>query len=197
MNQLRQGLGVVWFVSLLSGLIAVPSSAWGADLSNLYDDSTLNYWGTRYAASTGRLLEAFRAQYFNSRERRALADVDVEFPLQSASDRGDPFSFYSAPAHSPPQVFMPVLSMHFLDEICIAQAWLQVNDYNIETISDYVAMLKYRPAPRFPRPLDALQIRDPLQDDRVASLSLRLFNSLRAFSLSMNSATSTCTRKPE
>ena len=84
---------------------------------------------------------------------------------------------------------MPVSSLKFLNDLSTSYAWYQVRNYNLETISNYIAMLKYNGASRFPGgtyppPLKALHVPDDVQQDsQVAALSLRLFNSARAFTL--------------
>lgn len=60
-------------------------------------------------------------------------------------------------------VYVPVLSLKFLNDILLANAWLYYHGFDPGTIDEYVAMLKYRdasnfPGGRYPRPLDALGI---------------------------------------
>jgi hypothetical protein len=81
---------------------------------------------------------------------------------------------------------MPILSLHFLDDLCTAYAWLQVNGYGLETISEYTAMLRYHDfaGGRAPPPLVALQIPpNALQDLRVDSLALGHFVTARTWLL--------------
>jgi Peptidase U49 len=83
-------------------------------------------------------------------------------------------------------VVMPVLSLKFLDDLCTAYAWLQINGYGIETISEYTAMLAYKDFPqgRYPPPLRALQIPpNALQDTKVDELALGHFVTARTFIL--------------
>jgi hypothetical protein len=84
---------------------------------------------------------------------------------------------------------VPVEALRWLDEIYIAYAWLVLNNFQLEPIEEYVAMLKHKkpedfPGRVYPTPLRALGIpANALNDTRVDGLSLRLFNSARAFIL--------------
>jgi hypothetical protein len=76
--------------------------------------------------------------------------------------------------------------LKFLDDLCTAYAWLQIHGYSLETISDYVAMLKYQrfPPGGTPKPLPTLGIpTSALDDAEVAELALGHFVTARAFIL--------------
>ncbi|PYV12684.1 MAG: hypothetical protein DMG07_16660, partial [Acidobacteria bacterium] len=115
---------------------------------------------------------------------RGLEGVDFRFPLVGA-DRS-PLDFYSDSAGR--LVYMPVLSLRFVEDLSTAYAWLWANRYSLATVDTYVAMLKYQktgPSGRtFPPPLVALQIpADALRNPAVADLSLRFRNEAFAFVL--------------
>jgi hypothetical protein len=164
----------------------VPSQVIESTLG-LYDQSTLQYWQTRYPVSTQRIYEIGMLPILLPEEKEALADVEFRFPLAGEYGyQNDPFAFYSTP--DPPTVIMPIQSLKFLDDLTIAYAWLWANGYSLETVTDYVAMLKYQKDELFegrhPAPLVALQIPDDaLEDSEVDELALRFFNSARAFIL--------------
>ncbi len=148
----------------------------------MYDTATLEYWGARYRQSTYKIRDQLILKYLKTSESQALAGVRLDFPLKGLG--GEPLEFYTPAGHS--KVVMPILSMKFLDDLCTAYAWLQVNGYSLETISDYTAMLKYASFPdgRYPAPLRALHIpENALSDPRVSELSLGHFVSARAFIL--------------
>jgi hypothetical protein len=116
-------------------------------------------------------------------ERRRLQGLDVQFPLRGP-ERG-PFE-YSATA--PARAVLPVMAIQFLADLSVAYAWLQGQGYTIETVTDYVAMLKYQPPSRFggryPDPRAALQIPPNATDDpRVEQLSGRILNESLSFVL--------------
>jgi hypothetical protein len=83
---------------------------------------------------------------------------------------------------------MPAISLLFFEDLCIAYAWLQVRGYRLETVEEYVTMLKYKDSRafggRYPPPLEALGIpADAASDPRVNDLSLRFRNTGYAFIL--------------
>ncbi|WOH49265.1 phage exclusion protein Lit family protein [Bradyrhizobium sp. sBnM-33] len=155
------------------------------DLSALYDRATLQYWGKRYQASTGKILDQVIAPVLLSEERRALGQVQIFYPLPGEDPRASrPFGYYSVSDPGGGKIVLPILSLKFLDDLCIAYAWLQVHNYSLETISDYVAMLKYQDLPSLPPVLPTLGIPvDALSDKEVAQLALGHFVTARTFIL--------------
>jgi hypothetical protein len=170
---------------LLGLLIWWPWNAGARDLSMLYDASVLEQLRPRYERSTLRILTEVILPVLTTEEKRRLGGTPrVEFPLYAEGEsKGRPLAFYVPPG--PPRVVLPVLSLHFLDELCTAYAWLQINDYTLETVSEYTAMLRYRDFPGSkPPPLQALHIPDnALKDPRVDRLALGHFVTARTFIL--------------
>lgn len=175
----------VGFVFL--SVMLFTASARAKDFSGLYDQTTLEYWQGRYSRSTGRLLKLFQERILRPEELRRLSEAQLLFPLLPAGPDPSPFECYSTA--DPPTVTMPILSINFISDLSIAYAWLTLNDYSVETITNYIAMLRYRSAQALPQgryqpPLQALHIPDrALSDAKVNDLSLRLFNDARAFVL--------------
>ena len=96
-----------------------------------------------YQTSTNRILNDFVFRYLTSEEKRRLVGVSIDFPLEAGADeKGHPLAFYSPPGQ--PRVVFPIFSMKFLDDLSTAYAWLQVNGYVLDTISEYTAMLAYK-----------------------------------------------------
>jgi hypothetical protein len=154
------------------------------DMSSMYHAATLEKWAPRYSASTNRILNNFVFKYLTAEERRQLENVRIDFPLVAeGSERGNPLAFY-APNHQMRVVF-PIFSMKFLDDLSIAYAWLQLNGYVLDTVSEYTAMLVYKDlGGRYPSPLQALQIpADALQDKKVDELAVNHFVTARMFIL--------------
>ena len=149
----------------------------------LYDRQTLEYWQQRYSKSTTRILKEGLEPHLTSQERQALFNLKLSFPLRDPELMG----FYAS--YPPPKIVFPVEGLKFLDDLCIAYAWLWDNNYRLETIEEYVAMLRYKkqsdfPGGRYPKPFEALGIpANALQNQKVDDMSLRLFNSARAFIL--------------
>ena len=149
----------------------------------LYEGQTLEYWQKRYLKSTTRILKEVLEPRLTAQEQQTLANVKLSFPLRDP----DLIGFYAS--FPPPKIVFPVESLKFLDDLCIAYAWLWANDYRFETIEEYVAMLYHKkqsdfPGSRYPKPFEALGIpANALDDPEVDQLSLRFFNSARAFIL--------------
>ena len=156
------------------------------DISRLYDSATLEYWGGRYQRSTAKILDKVIWPALLSNEKQRLGRRPVlEFPFHAEGEaRQQPLAFY-VPANRD-SIVLPVSSLKFLDDLCTAYAWLQVNGYGLETISEYTAILKYgNPPPGgFPPPLKALQIpQNALNNAQVDQLALGHFVTSRTFIL--------------
>ena len=168
---------------LLFALLGLAALSAHAIEPGLYDRATLDHWGQRYQRSTQRILDEVIRPVLLADERRRLDRVRLDLPLHSeGSQRGRPLAFYADGW----RVVMPVYSLKFLDDLCTAYAWLQINGYSLETISDYTALLRYgkaRPTPAY-APLAALGIpADALNDKRVDELALGHFVTARTFIL--------------
>ena len=152
------------------------------NVSDMYSDDTLRYWQPRYAENFRWNFENAVLPKLDAAERRSLAGVQFRFPLKAGREAGL-LAFYSQPHADPPIVSMPVLSIKFFDDLCVATAWLEENGYQFGTVTDYVAMLKYLEPDSFPGgkylpPLEALQIpADAFDNARVDSLSQKLMKS--------------------
>ena len=156
------------------------------DLSSLYEQATLEHWRPRYERSTLKILNEVILPVLTTEEKQRLGGVPrVDFPLYADGVlKGRPLAFY-VPA-GPPRVVFPVYSLHFLDDLCTAYAWLQINGYSLETVSEYTAILRHKdfPGGRPPPPLKALQIPEhALKDRRVDELALGHFVTARTFLL--------------
>jgi hypothetical protein len=121
-------------------------------------------------------------------ERRALAGVRIEVPLIGAQ-AGTPLDFYTMGQVGSAVVFMPVFSLLFLEDLATPFAWLQHHDYSLETVEEYVTMLRSKkasdfPEGRYPPPLKALRIpTDVMSDEPVKTLALSMRNEAYAFIL--------------
>lgn len=170
-----------FFALLLELPLAIAS-----DLSQLYDIPTLEYWGGRYERSTNKILDEVILPALFSEENRSLGRRPVlELPIWGkGTSRQYPLNFY-VPADSNRIVF-PVFSLKLLDDLCTAYAWLHLNGYSLETISEYTAILKYGEplSGGFPPPLKALRIpSNALDDPQVDELALGHFVTARTFLL--------------
>lgn len=161
---MKKSMIILLFLSLL---IATPLSA--RDMSNLYDHATLEYWQPINREDILWNLENVILRYLTDEERQILGNVNMEFPLRG--DKKDLFEFYVSGSYaSGYTVTMPILSLRFLGDISLAYLWLEVNGYSISTVPQYIGMIKYKTADRFPgnrypKPLDALRIPENARDD--------------------------------
>jgi hypothetical protein len=108
----------------------------------------------------------------------------MDFPIHAADPiKGDPLAFYVPPDQI--RVVFPIFSVKFLDDLSTAYAWLQLNGYVLDTISEYTAMLMHKDlGGRYPPPLQALHIPpDALQNKRVDELAMDHFVTARMFIL--------------
>jgi hypothetical protein len=174
------------FIALsLASLLALNTPVGAVSMSDMYDQQTLAQWGSRYQISTQKILDQVIQPALLADEKRALADIRLQFPAYPLPQlMATPFAFYSDARTS--TVVFPIISLKFLDDLCTAYAWLQIHGYSLETISDYVAMLKYQ---RFspgatPKPLPTLGIpMGALAEKEVEELALGHFVTARAFIL--------------
>jgi hypothetical protein len=169
------------FVALL-----VAENPTSTAASEIYDTATLQGAQARYERTTRKIMVEVIVPALLSQERRDLGRLPrVEFPLRADAPLTDhPLAFYAA--NEDPRIVMPIASLKFLDDLCTAYAWLQLNNYSIETVTDYTALLRYKDfrGRRPPLPLIALQVpRNALDDRRVDELALGHFVTARAFIL--------------
>lgn len=165
-------------------VLAWPASA-AKDASKLYDAATLQQAQTRYPVSTNKILNQVVLPALKVQELRKLAGIRIDYPLVGEGEwRSSPLAFYVPPDLS--RVVFPILSLKFLDDLCTAYAWLQINGYVLDTISEYTAMLKYKdfPGEHYPPPLRAMHIPDnALEERRVDELARGHFVTARTFLL--------------
>ena len=163
------------YVILLSSMLLASSTAGAQSFAYLYDIPTLQQEKLRYEQRIGNVYGRIAA-LLTEPERRALAGARIECPLIGAQT-GTPVDFYTMGHISSATVFMPVLSLLFLEDLATAFAWLQHHNYSLETIEAYVTLLRSKkaadfPGGRYPAPLKALGIPpDALSDASVQTLA--------------------------
>ncbi len=172
MKRARLLLCVVLFLIVLT-------TSWAQDLSGLYDGSTLKYWRRKYKPNIRWNFENVVWTALSPQEQLILQEVSLAFPLVGLY--GDPFSYSANVDRS--IINMPVLSIKFLDDLSIAQVWLEENGYGYERVADYIAMLKYKERYEFlggdyPPPLIAFGIpTDALKYGTVDETSQKILKS--------------------
>lgn len=172
----RHWIAVTLFVALLGGF-APDARGQQSGIADLYDDATLQYWGSRYQKGLLNNFNEVILPNLTDAERRKLADVRIVVPMRVPDQ--EPFAYYTS---GPPwTVTMSAASLKLFDDLCVAHAWLNANGYGVETPAEYMTMLKYQTPQSiggaFPPLLDALQIpADAMDDQRVYNIASRLFN---------------------
>lgn len=152
-----------------------------ASASQLYDDSTLEYWQSRYRDNIQWNFDNLVLSNMTPAQRRRLGQVDLQIPLRAPGKLADdPLVFYATAG----RIVVPVKSVKFFDDISLALAYYQLRHGNIQTVYAYLGMLKYRdqadmPGGRFPSPLEALGVpKDIWKNDKdVDSLSQKILKS--------------------
>jgi hypothetical protein len=157
----------------------------GKDFSSMYEIQTLQQWKPRYTASTGRTLDQLVRPWLTAEESRSLAGVVLDFPLFGEGQwREQPLAFYNPPGTT--RVVLPIFSLKFLDDLCTSYAWLELNGYSLDTVTEYTAMLAYGVSStgRYPPPMTALHIpANALHDSKVNELALNHLVTARLFIL--------------
>ena len=169
-------------LAIASLLLLGRANGTAQTIGSMYDRAMVAREQPRLAARIDDIwTKAFLPQ-LTAEEQRALSGVTFRTPLE-----GDPVLGYYSESRSR-VVTMPAISLLFYEDLCTAYAWLQRRGYRLETVEEYVAMLKYKRAAafggRYPPPLTALGIpADALTDSGVNDLSLRFRNTGYAFIL--------------
>jgi hypothetical protein len=151
----------------------------------VYDAEKLAAERTRLETRTKGLWQLIYNRLLTADERAALKKAQLAFP--SLSPDKSLLNFYADSRKE--TVYLPIHSLLFLEDACLAYAWLYEHGYSAETINEYVSMLKYRrprdfPGGKFPPPLIALRIpANALTEKGVDALSLRFRNSAYAYVL--------------
>jgi hypothetical protein len=179
-----------WQIPLML-LLLWPVSAWAAgEWIQMYPADRLVRETTRLEGRANQMLGILRTlimQGGGMAEARPalLASVRVKAPV--SSDAGGPLDFSSEYSISSGAVVTPIFSLLFLEDLCTAYAWLHKMGYNLDTVDEYLAMLRYKSASDFkggqyPPPLIALGIPVSAVDDpELGGLGLRFRNSVYAF----------------
>lgn len=149
------------FLCVLVVLTCEITCVSAVDLSSAYSEQELRAWQPKYAATTEGLLQALMGQMvgqppvLTTTERQRLAAVKLRFPLPAEQVgpeviyRGDPLMFYSR--LNPPEVVLPVLSLKFFADVCLAYVWLDRSGYEMASPTIYMKLVKYNRPARFPQ----------------------------------------------
>jgi hypothetical protein len=132
-----------------------------------YSDSVLAEWQQRYPRG---ILSNYREVILprvDADARRVFEDVVFQFPMRI--EGREPFAFAADSGNR--VIYMSVQSLKFLDELSIAEAWLSRNGYSLESLFDYLLMLRNWQAQEPPPPvLPTLCVPDNVLDDQEVDL---------------------------
>ena len=165
---------------IILGLITPRPAAAAGGWVEMYSSAKLAQEKPRLEARAQELYKILKS-LLSGPEQTALAGVQLQVPSEDPA--AEPFAFYRLGS----TVTMSVFSLLFVEDLSTAYAWLYTKGYSLETVDEYIAMLKYKraadfPGDRYPPPLTALGVpADAWHDPAVNNLSLRLRNSAYAF----------------
>lgn len=148
------------------------------DVLQLYKVSEVQRAEKRYGPNLRGLWEEdFLSRL--TRDERALADaICLKHPLVGVTHH--PLEFYSNP--STEQVFLPIASIKFVDDLTLAFAYYDAMGLELGTVSDYVAALRFQPEKAKGSPLDALGVpRDAFNNSQVDDVAQKLLKSILYF----------------
>lgn len=149
------------------------------DFRYLFDKETLKKYGNIYPENAQWNFQNLLVDKLLREEKAIVRGIQLQFPyVQHEQCKGTPFAFYTL--KNTRTIEVPISSIKFLDDISIAIAYLEFNGYSLETIFDYIAMLKYSSPQRhpkgvFPPPLEALQIPDnAIENKEIDNMAQKL-----------------------
>lgn len=141
----------------LLSLLMLTAVAEPKDMSSLYTTQDLETWHYILELQTQKNFEILLSQGLDEKEKVKASGVRLEMPLRGRHK--DLIEFYAEGK----TVVVPVLSLKFLNDVLLANAWLYLHKFDTRTVDEYVSMLKHNeaadfPGGRYPQPLDALGI---------------------------------------
>lgn len=157
------------------------AAAQAAPLDDMYDDQDLASWPAVYERGWRGNYEKVFLPRFTPEEKARLASV--QFVMERRIPGREPFGFVYRSDRD--QVSASAASLIFLEDIAYAYTWLNEKGYDLQSIGDYLMMLRYWDAARGrpPKPLAALCVpRDPA-DKKIAEFADDAFNLAAIFVL--------------
>ena len=163
-------------IGLLASLLATDATAQRRDYGTIYDDALLASRQGEYRDVITSNVQGVFLPRLTPAERQKLQRLSFDFPLRGP-ERG-PFEYF---AEGSGRVTLPVMGIRFLADLAVSYAWLDAHGYTMETVTDYISMLKYQDASRFggryPDPVTALRIPPrATEEPRVATAFDQILN---------------------
>jgi hypothetical protein len=177
-NRIISGTYLLFCLALMS-----CGAAQAADWSGFYDKKTLTYWGEQMPPGINENLREVVWPKLTQEEKKKLAGVVLSFPLE---DSQHPMNFYAPVDEQRKAVVMPISSLRFYGDLAMAYAWLNTNNYSLDSVTDYLAMLKYQWPGKLMtkpyRPMEVLGIPASAREDpQVMSVFQRAFGTCVVF----------------
>jgi len=149
--------------------------------AGFYDAQVLEYWATQMPEGVRANYEEVLLQALRPDERAAMGKTVLALPLEES----DSLINFHAGANT---VFIPISSLRFLADICIAYAWLSLNGRDLQVLTNYLSIVQQQWPEKLHGarylPLDALHIPPGVrQESRVISRMQTMFGSAVVFVL--------------
>jgi hypothetical protein len=146
-------------------------------------EAALDRTARQTAPDIRTILEDDLPRVLTSEERAKLSDVRIEFPREDSSH---PMNFSSNWRDK--RITAPVSSLRFLRDMVVAYAWLSAKGYDLQSVTDYLCMIKYQWPDRLRgvahSPIEALGVpENALDDATVAARFQQLYGTMVVFTL--------------
>lgn len=176
MSALKGGaMRPLWRAAFLAAWCAAVQAQ---DVGRMYPQSQLEKIAPRYQPNLRGLWEEDFLSRLTPEERLQAGTVMLNLPLIGANRH--PLDFYADSGRR--QVFLPIASVRFLDDMAVAIAYYERMGCDTGTVYDYAAALRIRPEETFGPPLDALGIpATALDDPFVDDVSQKILKSVVYF----------------
>lgn len=153
-------------LAICIGFFVLGSPLLAQDVGRLYSQQELAGAGSRMSPNLRGLWEEDFLTRLTPAERMRAGSVTLNLPLVGA--QRTPLEFYASPPDR--QVYLPIASVKFLDDVNIAIAHYERRGCGMGTVSDYIGVLRVRPTELPGSPRDALGVpanalSDPIVDD--------------------------------
>ena len=176
-------LRAFWRLRLLLVLFAGSCFAFAAaagPLDSLYDDAEIAELGGQYQRGWATNFENVFKPVFTDEERAKFANV--EFLTELRVPDNEPFAYLGGGD----TVLVSAASLRFLEDLVMAYTWTNSQGLSLQTIADYLMMLRNwdEARGRPPKPWDVLCIpADAWSREPFAEQALRVLDSAAAFML--------------
>src|SRR5271165_4159867 len=124
------------------------------DILSIYSPSQLEDYATRIGGNLRGMWEEDFLLRLTNEERTRVGTVTLNTPLFGETHY--PLEFYSDPMER--RVFLPIASVKFFDDLALAFSYYGSKGCDLGVVSDYAAVLRFRPEDIKGSPLDTLGV---------------------------------------